>query len=108
MRVALEKEQAREREIAERGRRIQEKMEAMGEVIRDNGEEMRLKQEKEYIKQCIEKDERQQLADINKKNKIKAKHIELTQALAQQVNEKRLREENDQRANKSYMNRWVE
>ena len=43
MRVALEKEQAREREIAERGRRIQEKMEAMGEVIRDNGEEMRLK-----------------------------------------------------------------
>lgn len=57
MRVALEKEQAREREIAERGRRIQEKMDKMGEVIRDNGEEMRLKQEKEYIKQCIEKDE---------------------------------------------------
>lgn len=57
MRVALEKEQAREREIAERGRRIQEKMDKMGEVIRDNGEEMRLRQEKEYIKQCIEKDE---------------------------------------------------
>lgn len=108
MRVALEKEQAREREIAERGRKIQQKMEAMGEVIRDNGEEMRLKQEKEYIKQCIEKDEQAQLHDINKKHQIKAKHIELTQALAQQVNEKRLREENDQRANKSYMHRWVE
>jgi len=43
-------------------------MEAMGEVIRDNGEEMRLKQEKEYIKQCIEKDEQAQLHDINKKH----------------------------------------
>ena len=40
----------------------------MGDVIRDNGEEMRLKQEKEYIKQCIEKDEQAQLHDINKKN----------------------------------------
>ena len=43
MRVADEKEKAREREIAERGRRIQEKMDKMGDVIRDNGEEMRLK-----------------------------------------------------------------
>lgn len=43
MRVADEKEKVREREIAERGRRIQEKMDKMGDVIRDNGEEMRLK-----------------------------------------------------------------
>jgi len=57
MRVALEKEQAREREIAQRDRRIKEKMDKMGDGIRDNGEELRLKQEKEYIKQCIEKDE---------------------------------------------------
>ena len=108
MRVAAEKEQAREREIAERGRRIQEKMDKMGDGIRDNGEEMRLKQEKEYIKQCIERDEQAQLHDINKKHQKKAKHYELNQALAQQVNEKRMREENDARANKSYMHRWVE
>ena len=82
MRVALEKEKAREAEIAERGRRIQEKMDKMGDGIRDNGEEMRLKQEKEYIKQCIDRDEQAQLFDINKKHKTKAKHMELTQALA--------------------------
>ena len=46
----------------------------MGEVIRDNGEVMRKNQEKEYVKQCIEKDEQAQLFDINKKHKIKAKH----------------------------------
>lgn len=49
-------------------------MDKMGDVIKDNGEELRLKQEKEYIKQCIEKDEQAQLADIDKKMKVKAKH----------------------------------
>ena len=61
MRIALEKEQAREEEMAERGRRIQAKMDKMGEVIRDNEKEMQLKQEREYIKECLEKDEQARL-----------------------------------------------
>ena len=40
MRMALEKEQAREREIAARSKRIQDKMDKMGDVVRDNGKEL--------------------------------------------------------------------
>ena len=49
MRVALEKEQARDREMAARAKRIQDKMDSMADVVRDNGKELQLKQEKEYI-----------------------------------------------------------
>jgi len=49
MRVALEKEKAREEAMAERGRRIQQVMDSMGDAIKDNDKELRLKQEKEYI-----------------------------------------------------------
>ena len=108
MRIALEKEIAREEEMAERGRRIQAKMDKMGEVIRDNDKELQLKQEREYIQQCIEKDEQAHLQDINNKNKKRLQHQELNQVLAGQMNEKRMRQENDARANKSYMNRWIE
>ena len=34
--------------------------------------------------------------------------MKLNEALGSQIREKRLREENEARANKSYMNRWVE
>ncbi len=83
-------------------------MDSMGEVVRDNGKELQMKQEKEYIQQCLEKDERARLQDINTKNKARAKHQQLNDVLANQVREKRMREENDARANKSYMNRWIE
>lgn len=49
MRVALEKEKAREDAMAERGRRIQAVMDSMGDAIKDNDKALRLKQEKEYI-----------------------------------------------------------
>jgi len=49
MRLALEKEQAREQEMANRGKRIQAVMDSMGEVIRDNEKELMRKQEKLYI-----------------------------------------------------------
>ena len=67
-----------------------------------------MKQEKEYIQQCLEKDEKARLQDISKKNKARAKHQQLNEILTNQVREKRMREENDARANKSYMNRWIE
>ena len=50
MRVALEKEKAREQETIQRGKKIQAVMDRMGDVVRDNGEELRKKQEKEYVK----------------------------------------------------------
>ena len=61
MRVALEKEKAREEEMANRGKRIQAVMDGMAEVVKDNGKELQLKQEKEYIQQCLEKDEQARL-----------------------------------------------
>lgn len=74
MRMALEKERAREAEIAERNRRIQAVMDSMGDVVKDNGKELQLRQEKEYIQQCIEKDEQARLQDINNKNRNRMKH----------------------------------
>ena len=49
MRMVLEKEKAREEEMANRGKRIQAVMDGMAEVVRDTGKELQLKQEKEYI-----------------------------------------------------------
>ena len=43
MRMALEKERAREAEIAERNRRIQAVMDSMGDVVKDNGKELQLR-----------------------------------------------------------------
>ena len=108
MKMTLEKERAREAEMAARGKRIQAVMDSMGDVVRDNSKEEDLKAEKAYIEQCLEKDEQARLQDINKKNRLRAEHLKLNEALGSQIREKRLREENEARANKSYMNRWVE
>lgn len=40
MRAALEKEKAREEEMANRGKRIQAVMDGMADVVRDNGKEL--------------------------------------------------------------------
>lgn len=42
-------------------KRIQAVMDGMAEVVKDNGKELQLKQEKEYIQQCLEKDEQARL-----------------------------------------------
>jgi len=39
MKMTLEKEQAREAEMVERGRRIQAVMDSMGDVVRDNSKQ---------------------------------------------------------------------
>jgi len=80
----------------------------MVDVIKDDGKELQLKQEREYIQQCIEKDEQAHLQDIHKKHQSRVKHQMLNETLAAQVREKELRAENDAKANKSYMNRWIE
>ena len=104
MRLALEKELAREQEMANRGKRIQAVMDSMGEVIRDNDKELMRKQEKLYIQQCIEKDEQAHLQDIDRKNKERVKHQQLNDDLTQQVREKKMKKESDARANAQYMN----
>lgn len=43
MKMALDKEIAREEEMKARGKRIQAVMDRMGEVVRDNGKELQLK-----------------------------------------------------------------
>lgn len=108
MKLQLQREQAREAEMVERGKRIQKIMDSMGDAVRDNGKELQLKQEREYIQQCIEKDEQAHLQDIDKRNKNRQKHQRLNEELAQQVKEKQLKQENDAKANVSYMNRWME
>ena len=67
MRLALEKDKAREDEIAQRGRRIQAVMDAMGDVIRDDGKELQIKQDKAYIQHVVSQNEKVQIDEINKK-----------------------------------------
>jgi len=81
MRIALEKERKREREMKERSERIQAMMDNMADVVKDNGKELQLKQEREYVQQCIEKDEQARLQDINNKQKLRNNHQRLNEQL---------------------------
>lgn len=67
--------------MAQRGKRIQAVMDSMGEVIRDNEKERMREQEKLYIQQCIEKDEKAHLQDIDRKNKDRLRHQQLNDDL---------------------------
>ena len=69
--------------MAQRGKRIQAVMDSMGEVIRDNEKERMREQEKLYIQQCIEKDEKAHLQDIDRKNKDRLRHQQLNDDLTQ-------------------------
>ena len=107
MRLADEQETTRQNEIAERGKKIQRVMDQMGDIVKDNGKELQKKQEREYIQQCIEKDDHAHLQDIDRKNKDRLKHQQLSQALQEQVSAKRMKLDVDARANRSYMHRWT-
>ena len=69
--------------MAQRGKRIQAVMDSMGDVIRDNEKERMREQEKLYIQQCIEKDEREHLQDIDRKNRERLRHQQLNDDLTQ-------------------------
>ena len=69
--------------MAQRGKRIQAVMDSMGEVIRDNEKERMREQEKLYIQQCIEKDAKAHLQDIDRKNKDRLRHQQLNDDLTQ-------------------------
>ena len=57
-----EEQERRERETRERGERIQKKMDSMADVVKGDADKQAMKAaEREYIQQCIEKDERAKL-----------------------------------------------
>ena len=80
--MALEKDQKREQDAIDRSKRIQARLDLMADVVKDNGKELQLKQEKEYIATCEIKDEKARLTDINNKFKARAKHQRLNEILA--------------------------
>ena len=47
------------------------------------------------------------LQDIDQKRSRRAKHQQLNEALSNQVAEKRMKKENDARADKSFIDSWV-
>lgn len=108
MQKQLDDEQRRERETKERGERIQKVMDSMADVVTHKDKELERKQEREYIQQCIEKDEQAHLQDLNKKNQARNRAKQLNDVLTQQMNEKRMVREADQKANASFMHRMLE
>ena len=84
-------------------------MDNMAEVVGcHKDKEMALKQDRDYIDACIAKDDQAQLGDINKKHMDKKKHQAVKNILDQQVREKQMRQDGENRANRSFMNRWSE
>jgi len=79
----IDDERKRERETKERGERIQRVMDSMAEVVNNKDKELERKQEREYIQQCIEKDEQSQLYDLDKKNKDRNRAKQMNEVLNQ-------------------------
>lgn len=104
----LAAEKKRADEIKAREERIQKTMDRMADVVVNKDKEMQKKQEREYIQQCIEKDEQAHLQDINKKQQDRQRAKALNDVLTAQMNEKKLRNDGEHRADMSYMNRWME
>ena len=70
-------------------------MDNMADVVKDNSKELQLKAEKEYIKQCAQKDELARQQDVTAKSKARVKHQQLNEMRANQMREKRERQEID-------------
>lgn len=98
----------REEMIKAREKKIQDVMDRMGDAVVHRDKEMQKKQEREYIKQCIEKDEQAHLQDINKKMRDRNRAKDINEALTAQMREKKLKQEGENRANVSHMNKWME
>ena len=77
MKEAEARERKRQLEIKRREEKIQKMMDAMADVETNKGVALERKQEKEYIKQCIHKDELAAQQDILKKQQQKRHNLEL-------------------------------
>ena len=101
-------EKKREQVTKEREAKIQRVMDRMADVVTHKDKDLQKKQEREYIQQCIEKDEQAHLQDINKKMQNRNRAKEMNEVLNAQMREKKLKAESENRANVSYMNKWME
>ena len=104
----LDDELKRDKEIKERGERIQRVMDSMADVVTNKDKELERKQERDYIQQCIDKDEAAHLQDLDKKQRDRNRAKQLNEVLSQQMKEKQMVREGEQKANASFMHRWVE
>lgn len=80
----------------------------MADVVTHKDKDLQKKQERDYIQQCIEKDEQAHLQDINKKMIVRNRAKEMNEVLNAQMREKKLKAEGENRANVSYMHKWME
>ena len=78
----------------------------MGDQIFAKDKELQLKQEREYIAECIEKDQAAAKQDLKKKINIKRKHQEMCNFLDGQVLERRQRTKQEADGNQMYMEEW--
>jgi hypothetical protein len=68
IKAKIEQEERRVQLVREREEKTQKIMQKMQDLVRgDKDNELRLKAERDYIKECLEKDEQARLADLAKK-----------------------------------------
>lgn len=107
MREAEARERKRLMEIKMREEKIQKMMDSMADVDTNQGAALERKQEKEYIQQCIHKDELASQQDILKKQQQKRQHLQLKSFLDQQVNIKKQQMYEEKVQNHDFMASWV-
>lgn len=82
-------------------------MDRMADVVDNKDKVMQKKQEREYIKQCIEQDEQARINDMNKKVNKRKEQQAINDVLDAQVNAKKQFREGEDKANRSYMKKWT-
>lgn len=79
----------REQEIRERDEKIQKIMTRMGDVVVVKDKELARKAERDYIEQCLLKDEQSRRQDLQDKQMKRQKNIEVRHFLEAQVQDKK-------------------
>lgn len=99
-------EKRREEVIKERDQKIKNIMQRMGDVVIGNkDQQLQKKAEREYINECIAKDEAAKKQDIQNKLLKKKKNKEILGFLDGQVNEKGKRKQQELDVQKAYIQR---
>lgn len=101
------KERNRLEEVRLRNEKIEKVMTKMGDVIVHRDKELQRQQEREYIQQCIEKDNQAHLQDMDKKRAYRQKQQEVCRFLDNQVYEKKQMKKNYDDTNTKFMEAWT-
>lgn len=90
MQAAVDKETRRAEEIKQRDEKIQKIMTRMGDVIQgDKDKKQQIEAEREYIKQCLNRDEQARKQDALAKQMKRQKNLEVKAFLDNQVQVKK-------------------